>query len=146
MPEQLRHHHLSPFADEPQNAGFTLLEVLVALIIIGLSLGALFQAISQSKKISWKSDEKIEAARIANNILSNSSLIYAILEEKEKKGSVQGEEGWRYTLSVRPLELKEKDRESLEEIPYMMELVLCLIHESAQRERPFCLSRWLRVD
>jgi len=125
-------------------AGFTLLEVLVALIIIGISLGAVFQAFSQSKRISWKADEKTEAARIAKNILANSALIDAALRDKEKKGVVQEEKGWTYVISVHPLELKSKKEETFVEIPSMFKLNLRLAHNSGQNEKTFSLNRWYR--
>lgn len=125
-------------------AGFTLLEILVALIIIGISFGAVFQAFSQSKRISWKADEKTEAARIAKNILANSALIDAALRDKEKKGVVQEEKGWTYVISVLPLELKSEDEETLVEIPSMLKLNLHLAHNTGQNEKIFRLDRWYR--
>ncbi len=124
-------------------AGFTLLEVLVALIIIGVSLGVVFQAFSQSKRISWKADEKTEAARIAQNILANSSIIEAALKDKEKDGVVQEEKGWTYVLSVHPLEL-ESEEEINVEIPSMLKLNLRLVHNTGQNEKTFRLNRWYR--
>lgn len=124
--------------------GFTLLEVMVALMIIGISLGAVFQAFSQSKRISWKSDEKMECARIAQNILSNSALITAALNEEGKEGIVEGENGWRYTITINPLEHRSGDGESLLEVPSMMNMRLCLIRDSGQEEKSFCLNRWYR--
>jgi len=125
-------------------AGFTLLEVLVALIIIGISLGVVFQAFSQSKRISWKADEKTEAARIARNILANTALIEAALRDKEKEGAVQEENGWTYTISVHPLELESEDKEIDVEIPSMLKLNLCLVHNMGQNEKTFRLNRWYR--
>ncbi len=125
-------------------AGFTLLEVLVALIIIGISLGAVFQAFSQSKRISWKADEKTEAARIAKNLFANSALIDAALRDKEKKGVVPEENGWTYDISVLPLELKPKNEETFVEIPSMLKLNLRLAHNTGQNEKTFRLNRWYR--
>lgn len=125
-------------------AGFTLLEVLVALIIIGISLGAVFQAFSQSKTTAWKSDEKAEGARITQNILANSPLIQAALREKRKGGAVQGEKQWEYAISVHPLELKAEDQETSIEIPSMVKLDLLLVHNTGQRKKTFNLIRWYR--
>ena len=125
-------------------SGFTLLEVLVALIIVGISLGAVFQAFSQSKRISWRSDERMESARIAQNILADSSLIDAAIREEGKEEDVEGENGWRYTITVHPLELESEDEETPLEIPSMLNLKLCLVHNTGQREKTFELSRWYR--
>ncbi|SPD73467.1 putative Prepilin-type N-terminal cleavage/methylation domain-containing protein [uncultured Desulfobacterium sp.] len=124
--------------------GFTLLEVLVALLIIGISLGAVFQAFSQSKRISWKSDEQVESCRIAHNILADSQLIDSVLRQGKGAGIVQGEEGWQYTMSVTPLELNTGDGDRLYKVPSMLNLDLCLIHNQGQRERAYYLSRWYR--
>ncbi len=125
-------------------SGFTLLEVLVALIIVGISLGAVFQAFSQSKRISWKSDEKMECTFIAQNILANSALIDAALKNEGKEGVVEGKHAWRYTISVQPLELTSEDEETPIEIPSMLNLKLCLVLDTGQKEKTFELSRWYR--
>ncbi len=134
---------LLPRSDSSRS-GFTLLEVLVALIIIGISLGAVFQAFSQSKRISWKSDEKMQCTRIAQNIFANSALIDAALREEGKEGIVEGENGWRYSIIVHPLELKSEHDETTLEIPAMLNLQLSLVHNSGQREKTFEMSRWYR--
>lgn len=86
----------------------------------------------------------MEGARIAHNILANSALIDASLREEGKEGTVEGENGWRYTVSVHPLELKSENGDIPLEVPSMLEWRLCLIHETVQREKSFCLSRWYR--
>lgn len=125
-------------------SGFTLLEVLVALIIVGISLGAVFQAFSQSKRISWVSDERMECGRIARNILADSSLLESAIKEEGKEGNVEGEDGWRYAITVHPLEIALEDEETPLEIPSMVNLKLCLVHHTGQREKTFELGRWYR--
>lgn len=134
--------HCRPYVS--WNSGFTLLEVLVALIIIGISLGAVFQAFSQSKQIAWKSDEKMECARIAQNILSNSAIIHGALREDEREGVLEEENGWRYMITVQPLEFGFPNEASSIEIPAMVKLKLLLIHNNGQGEKTFELNRWYR--
>jgi prepilin-type N-terminal cleavage/methylation domain-containing protein len=124
--------------------GFTLLEVLVSLLIIGISLGAVFQAFSQSKRISWKSDEQVECCRIAHNILADSQLIASALSKGKRAGAVKGEEGWQYAISVTPLELETGHGDDFFKVPFMLNLDLCLIHNAGQREKAYNLSRWYR--
>ncbi len=131
-------------SDQLGEGGFTLIEVMVALIILGISSGAIFQSLSQSKRISWKSDEVMETARIAHNILVDSALIDTALRDKEKEGAVEGETGWHYVISVSPLELETENAEELLEVPSMVKLNLCLIHKLGQKEKSFCLTRWYR--
>lgn len=130
--------------DKPWEAGFTLLEVLVAIIILGLSFGAIFQALSQSKRISWKAMEVIEASRIANNILENSMLIDTALKDKGAEGPVDGEKGWDYSISVKPLVLNNEAEDTLEEVPSMFKLHMCLSFHGNAKERSFCFTRWYR--
>jgi prepilin-type N-terminal cleavage/methylation domain-containing protein len=124
--------------------GFTLIEVLVALILISISLGAVFQAFSQSKNISWRSDEKMECSRIAHNILADSALMEAALDDEEISGNVEGESGWRYSMTVQPLLIELEDKVKPVEIPSMLNLKLSLFHRVGEKEREFELERWYR--
>ena len=90
--------------------GFTLIEVLVALIILGISLGAVFQALSVSRRISLKADETLTAVRLAQNLLANPALIDTALKGGEIAGNVDTEPAWRYSLSALPLELDTGDK------------------------------------
>ena len=125
-------------------SGFTLLEVLVALLIMGVSLGVVFQAFSQSKRISWKSEEKMECGRIAQNILNNSAIIGSALKQEKMDGLVKGEEGWHYTITVHPLEIESEEETTRITHQSMVDLKLVLVHDTGQRERHFEISRWYR--
>ncbi len=114
------------------------------MIILGISLGAVFQTFSQAKRIAWKSEEKIECARIARNILSNSSIIHEALTQNETEGVLGQEDGWRYRIMVQPLELGSSEKGNSLEIPGMVNLKLCLIHSMGRDEKTFELNRWYR--
>ena len=122
--------------------GFTLLEVLVSLIIVGISFGVIFQALSQSKKISWRADELLAASRIAHNLLLDSKLVNTALDDKEVEGDVAGEGGWKFTLTAKPLAIVEDDGTAPVEIPSMYETTLCLSYGKAGTKRHLCLTRW----
>jgi prepilin-type N-terminal cleavage/methylation domain-containing protein len=122
--------------------GFTLLEVLVSLIIVGISFGVIFQALSQSKKISWRADELLAASRIAHNLLLDSKLVNTALDDKEVEGDVAGEGGWKFTLTAKPLAIVEDDGTAPVEIPSMCEMTLCLSYGKAGTKRHLCLTRW----
>jgi prepilin-type N-terminal cleavage/methylation domain-containing protein len=124
--------------------GFTLIEVLVALIILGISLGAVFQALSSSRRISLKADETLTAVRLAQNILANPALIDKALKGREIAGNIDMEPAWRYSLSALPLELDTGDKRDVSQVPAMFELKLCLFHESDRREKAFCMKQWQR--
>ena len=124
--------------------GFTLIEVLVALIILGISLGAVFQALSSSRRISLKADETLTAVRLAQNLLANPALIDTALKGREIAGNIEMEPAWRYSLSALPLELDTGDKRDVFQVPAMFELKLCLFHETDRREKAFCMKQWHR--
>lgn len=125
-------------------AGFTLLEVLVSLIIVGISFGVVFQALSQSKRISWKADELLTASRIAHNLSVDSKLINTALNHREVEGEVAGEDGWKFTLTAKPLVMEEGNGTPPIEIPSLFEMRLCLSYEKTRQGRQICLTRWYR--
>lgn len=58
-------------------AGFTLLEVIVALTITGFVLGGLFSLVGGSKQLSWRSEQSlVEATRV------RAAINYALLENE----------------------------------------------------------------
>lgn len=127
-----------------RQAGFSLLEVIVALIILGISLGGIFQAISVSRRISVKADETITAVRLAGNIMANPVLIESVVNGKEVSARIDMEPGWRYTLSALPLEFELSSKRDVVLVPSMFELELCLFHQTYFREKAFCLKKWHR--
>ena len=124
--------------------GFTLIEVLVALIILGISLGAIFQALSSSRRISLKADENLQAVRLAGNLLASPALMDNALQGRGIAARIDGEAGWRYTLSASPLEIDTGNKRDIFQVPAMFELTLCLFHETDLREKAFCMKQWIR--
>ncbi len=127
-----------------RQSGFSLLEVIVALIILGISLGGIFQAISVSRRISVKADETITAVRLAGNIMANPFLIEKAVNGKEVSDRIDMEPGWSYTLSALPLEFALSNNRDVVLVPSMFELKLCLFHQTYFREKTFCLKNWHR--
>ncbi|MBI5591150.1 MAG: type II secretion system protein [Deltaproteobacteria bacterium] len=124
--------------------GFSLIEVLVALMILGISLGAIFQALSSSRRISLKADETLQAVRLAGNLLANPALINTVLKDRKIAARIDEETGWRYTLSALPLEMDTGNKRDVFQVPAMFELTLCLFHETDLREKAFCTKQWVR--
>jgi prepilin-type N-terminal cleavage/methylation domain-containing protein len=125
-------------------SGFTLMEVLVALVILGISLGAIFQALSSSRRISLKADENLDAVRLASNLLNDPAVVDTALKRGEIMNRIEGEAGWRYSLSAQPLEIDTGDTRDVFQVPAMFALNLCLFHESDFREKAFCMQQWIR--
>ena len=127
--------------------GFTLLEVLVALMIIGIALGTVFQAFSVSRSISMRADHMLEATRIAKNLLADPAIMKMVLENEDSfdfAGTVPDESGWRFSFSGYPLALESETDGNPIDIPSVMETEVCVYHESDTNIRRFCLTRWFR--
>ncbi|MBF0101681.1 MAG: type II secretion system protein [Desulfobacterales bacterium] len=151
-----------------KSKGYTLLEVLVAITILTFTLGTVFQALSLSKRISLKSDETVDAQRILQHLLVDTTLMTKGIQRKSTTDDVPDQDGWSYSLTAEPLELdietddtepeeiNTKDKQPQESeselssngkatIPGMYDLKLCVIHKSFLKEKSFCISRWYKV-
>ncbi len=84
-------------------SGYTLLEVMVALIIIGISITAVTGALSTAKGLSARSDYAVESVRILKNILNNPELMKQIMENRNFKKVLDDEDGWICTAETTPL-------------------------------------------
>ena len=82
----------------PGTAGFTLLEVLVALAILGVGLGVVFQGLSQGLRLRGESADNLGLALVTERMLGE-----LIEREAAPTGLEEGEEsGCRWRLE--PLE------------------------------------------
>lgn len=124
--------------------GFTLIEVLVALIILGISMGAIFQSLTVSRRISVKADETLTAVRLAQNILADPALIDTAVRGRAVAAPIEEEQGWRYTLSAQPLEISTVNSRDAFQIPGMFELTVCLLHETDVHQKSYCMKQWYR--
>jgi len=123
--------------------GYTLLEVMVALVIVAMSLGAIFQNLSQSKRTSIRADMAFKAVRLANNIFCDFEIINAVVKGETIEGSISGEENWFYKLSGEPLVLKEFSVDGAPlEIDSIKRLTLCILFNSGTGEKSFCFVKW----
>ncbi|MEA3241228.1 MAG: type II secretion system protein [Pseudomonadota bacterium] len=125
------------------SSGFTLLEVMIALLILGASLGAIFGGLYQAKRISWRADERLAATRILHNLLVDEQLRRQCIAEGEINDEVKDEDGWGYRFSSEELVIDVGDEESLE-LPGIFKIIVCVRHTASGRERKYCLERWQR--
>jgi Tfp pilus assembly protein PilV len=84
--------------DEQAESGFSLLEVLIATIITGLTLIALFQLLLVGFKAKTNARQRTAASLLAEKILSEYSN-----NNRLSGGQYQGEwEGYRYRVQIEP--------------------------------------------
>lgn len=117
--------------------GFSLLEILVAFVMMGLVVGSLLQLFGTSMRNVALSDEYSFAVQVAE------SRLQAVGSEiKVEQGSESGvEEGtpYRWVVAMEPVELHEdQDDFSLSVQPYQVSVVVNW--ESNGRKREFMLS------
>jgi len=116
-------------------AGFTLLEVIVALTITGFVLGGLFSLVGGSKQLSWRSEQSlVQATRVRAAI--NFALLeneYSDVEEILQDDSYQ----------IRGLDLLEEPIRKTQATVHAFQA-----YEIVNRERNEVIagSRWIQLD
>lgn len=140
---------------------YTLLEVTVALIIVGISITAVTGALSTAKGLSARADHAIEGLRILKNILNNPKLIHDISENEIFDNELEGEDGWKCHGESTPLivnsadllvtagedaDSQEKGSDSGEEIevPGMLSVKICVSDEKEFSSKQYCIIRWVQ--
>jgi prepilin-type N-terminal cleavage/methylation domain-containing protein len=84
----------------PANDGFSLLEVIVALTILGFSLGVIFEGIGMAMRQRAKADDYIRLAAVEESLLG-----WLIAAEPDLDALAEGEEngiGWRLEQTELP--------------------------------------------
>jgi len=121
----------------PQNsqAGFTLLEVIVALTITGFVLGGLFSLVGGSKKLSWRSEESLVQATRARAAIN-----FALLENEYSNVEEILQD---YSYQIRSLDLLEDPERKTQATVRALQA-----YEVINRERNEVIvgSRWIQLD
>jgi len=116
-------------------AGFTLLEVIVALTITGFVLGGLFSLVGGSKQLSWRSEQSlIQATRI--RAVTNFALLeneYSDVEEILQDDSYQ----------IRALDLLEDPERKTQGSVHAFQAYEVVNRESNE---VIAGSRWIQLD
>lgn len=121
---------------------FTLLEVLVSLVVMGVCLTVVLQSFSVSTQLTLRSEENAEAQRVLQNFLSRENLMADVLRKGGGAGQVPDEEGWRYQVEVAPLRLAWSANAEPLEVPGMVVTKVCVERRGGRRT---CLSSWYGV-
>ena len=122
---------------KPHNpqAGFTLLEVIVALTITGFVLGGLFSLVGGSKQLSWRSEQSlVQATRV------RAAINFALLEnEYSDVEEILQDDSYR----IRSLDLLEDPERKTQSSVHAFQA-----YEIINRERNEVIagSRWIQLD
>lgn len=126
-----------PVRSGQRASGFSLLEILVAFVVMGLVIGSLLQLYGTSMRNAALADEYSFAVQVAESRLQSVGT-----EIPVESGSVNGsEEGTAYAWAVQmePVSLaEEQDDFSLSVQPYQVNVVVSW--DSDGRQREFMLS------
>lgn len=95
-----------------RQAGFSLLEVLVAFVILALSLGVILQIVSTGLRNAVLAEEYAVASAYASSKLAELSLQEASRLENDE-GEFESGHGWRVEVREFPLDDEEEWRSSL---------------------------------
>ena len=106
--------------------GFTLLEVLVALVVVAVALAALARAGSQALDTQVALEERTLALWVADNVLAELRLESSILAGRRQGQRRMGQRDWSWQALIQPApgeELMRVDvavyRDSTREIPVL---------------------------
>ncbi len=91
-----------------RSGGFTLLEVLVAFVVLAISLGVLFEIFSTGMRAQHSAEEYTRATLLAESKLAAIGITGA-LEEGETTGEY--EDGYHWRVAIRPYRLDEPEEE-----------------------------------
>jgi len=84
-----------------RRTGFTLIEVLVALVVIAVALGALIQAAAGQTLQFEATRERLYASWVAQNALADLELNRAFPELGRSEGQTRlADRDWRYVIEV----------------------------------------------
>ncbi len=86
-------------ARQLRQRGFTLLEVIVAIVIAALCLGALAQAFAGGARAAGSSSDYTRAVTLAQSILGKAGVERALTEGVESGTSSDSRYGWTLTVS-----------------------------------------------
>lgn len=130
------------------NRGFGLIEVLVALALLGLGLASVFQLVNMQAAAQTKAKLQMEALREAQSLMDQ-----WLDQPQVKPGSYQGktDSGMAWRVQVRPAAgsapkprpgqspQRAGSRPTSRRLPVLLEVSVCCSYELMGRARKVCL-------
>jgi len=126
--------------------GFSLLEVLVAITVLGIVLGTIMTLYSGAMKSLRVSQEVSHAVQLAKNGMEEAILMKP-LESGQEKGSFIGGFDWEKTINPIFLTVEEMAEDEDETFPFKLyEIEFKVIWDSGGKERRTSLRSKVIVD
>ena len=127
----------SPIVKTKRGEGFTLIEVLTAIMILAVSLVVIFQLFSQGLKSADVSGGYTRAIFHARAKMEE-----VLLAERLREGETEGviEEGYRWKLIVAPATPQEDLEDSPKTLEKLFYLTLDVTWDSGEHERTFTIE------
>lgn len=123
-------------------AGFTLLETMVALILIGVGYTLALGAMSGSLRLTASSAERENAARLARMRLDEYTTIADALLVEEDKEEQYGGMTYSYKIEVRPVPLLAKRWEERVKSPLKLEEIGITVYWGKAGEQRYTLTTY----
>ena len=111
-----------------EERGFTLVEVLIALAILGISLGVVLTTVSDSLNRTRRGERELIATSLAQSLLARAGADAA----SQSSNSGEAPDGFSWAVNVTPWG-EEKDREFFESNPVTVEAVVSWEEADQQR-------------
>lgn len=127
---------IQPVIERNGNMGFTLLEVLIAMMILTISIVVIFQLFSGGLRSVKLSDGYTRAIFHAR-----AKMEAALLAERLMEGETEGivEEGYRWRLSITPMESEEDSGVLSKSLQTLFQVAVDIIWMDGERERTFTI-------
>jgi len=128
-----------------RSSGFTLIEILVATAIMGISLGVLLSGFAQGHREAFRGDMAKKAAGIAESVLYKLSGEPGSLSSG--RGEIEDHPGWSYEIKIRDLVVKmaaQGQEEKGLDVPELKEYVLTI--HPPYKAHPFVLTGWIPAE
>jgi general secretion pathway protein I len=99
--------------------GFTLIEVLVALAILGMTLGLLLRIFAVGSRSAKMAERSFDAMSVAGSLLAETGVV-APIAPAVTQGIYNHEWGWRRTIQPLPGETRVKANPPPIALPYLV--------------------------
>ena len=139
---------VQPIIERNGNKGFTLLEVLTAMMILTISIVVIFELFSGGLRSAKLSDGYTRAIFHARAKME-ATLLAERLIEGETEGIV--EEDYRWRLSITPMELEEDSGVLSKPLQTLFQVAVDIIWTDGERERTFTIrtlhmAKGMKID